>query len=155
MRSTQLDERTRYINVCGQPVCCTESHFFLFSFFQFRNDRSNRFVRAFAIRAVSLRSVSTRDLHTEIIIPFFRRKEEEELARKRQRDEVVPADSTKRVKNEPNGDHKNTDQPQNENNQNSKNSNHRIQNGNADATREISRQERREPLTDVLIPPSR
>lgn len=84
-----------------------------------------------------------------------KRKEEEELARKRQRDEVVPADSTKRVKNEPNGDHKNTDQPQNENNQNSKNSNHRIQNGNADATREISRQERREPLTDVLIPPSR
>lgn len=81
-----------------------------------------------------------------------KRKEEEELARKRQPEQLPSSESSKRPKSEPNGEHKNSDQPQNENNQNSRNSN---QINGTHTARESIRQERREPLNDVIIPPSR
>jgi len=87
-----------------------------------------------------------------LIFYFYRRKEEEELARKRQPEQLPSSESSKRPKSEPNGEHKNSDQPQNENNQNSRNSN---QINGTHTARESIRQERREPLNDVIIPPSR
>lgn len=80
------------------------------------------------------------------------------MARKRQRDEQAESkDPSKRLKNEgSNGDHKSDDSDRNENNQNTKN--HHNQNGTSESTRVNNTQEenrRREPLTDVLIPPSR